>query len=218
MSLEDATNGLRSISTANSYSGFYDRTTRVSFSQDSYDDYSNFSFLEYDKGAQKELSNPKNPVDKSKIKLEKFREKLRYEESILEKERHELEDYIQNEEGKNIELFCLFTQIDYYKYDQVACNMLGFFSKDPIPIGKLVWLCNSSSDFRGHYLYKGEDGNVYMATKWLEKWTRVCYFTKKDMTMFFENDKEELPDWEESEEVKKKVKEMMNIYIIDSSK
>jgi hypothetical protein len=85
MSFEDATNGLRSISTTNTDFVFHDRTVRASFSQDSYNDYSDFSVLEYDKTEQKELANPKDPVDKSKVKLEKFREKLRYKESILDK-------------------------------------------------------------------------------------------------------------------------------------
>ena len=74
ISFEDATNGLRSISTPNTDFVFHDRTIRASFSQDNYNDYSDFSFLEYDKTEQKELANPKDPVDKSKVKLEKFTE------------------------------------------------------------------------------------------------------------------------------------------------
>jgi len=66
MSSEDATNGLHSIFTPNTYSGFYDRTARASFSQDSYDDYSNFSILEYHKREQKELENQKDQFDNSK--------------------------------------------------------------------------------------------------------------------------------------------------------
>lgn len=104
-----------------------------------------------------------------------------------------------------------------YKYDQVAKQMKGFFSKDPVTIGKLVWLGNSSSDFRGHYLYKDEDENVYMATKWLQKWTSVCYFTKKDMIKFFENNEDEIPDWEESVKIKEKVEKWMKIFMTDSS-
>jgi len=41
--------------------------------------------------------------------------------------------------------------------------------------------------------------------KWLQKWTSVCYFTKMDMIEFFENNKDEIPDWEESVQVKEKV-------------
>ena len=218
MSFEDATNGLRSISTPNTDFVFHDRTIRASFSQDSYNDYSDFSFLEYDKTEQKELANPKDPVDKSKVKLEKFREKLQYEESIFDKERYELEDYIQKNKGKNIELACFCPNLPDYKYDQASSQILGFFSEDPVPIGKLVWLENSSSDYRGHYLYKAEDENVYMATKWLQKWTSVCYFTKKDMIKFFENNEDEIPDWEESVQVKEKVEKWMKICMTDSRK
>lgn len=139
MSIEDATNGLRSISTPNTDFVFHDRTTRASFSQDSYNDYSDFSFLEYDKTEQKELANSKDPVDESKVKLEKFREKLKYEESIFDKERNELEDYIQKEKGKNIELACICPKLPDYKYDQAATQIIGFFSEDPVTIGKKVY-------------------------------------------------------------------------------
>lgn len=81
--------------------------------------------------------------------------------------------------------------------------MIDFFENNL----RMVWLGNSSSDMRAHYLYRGRDGNLYNVHKAYGR-TSIFYFTGGDLNWAFEENREGKPNWTLPDEVKKEIARM----------
>jgi len=97
----------------------------------------------------------------------------------------------------------LHAQLSGHKAFHAREAMIDFFENNL----RLVWIGNSSNDMRAHYLYRGEDGNLYNVHDSYGKMT-AHYFTKNDLDWAFQENPEGKPDWKLSEEVDKEIKQM----------
>lgn len=72
---------------------------------------------------------------------------------------------------------------------------------------RMIWLGNSSSDMRGHYLYRGKDGNLYNVHNAYGR-TSIFYYTEGDLNWAFEDNQEGKPNWTLPDDVKKEIARM----------
>ena len=76
---------------------------------------------------------------------------------------------------------------------------------------RITWIGNSSGDMRGHYLYRGKDGNLYNVHEFWGEIKDVFYFTEGDLDWAFEENPEGKPNWKMPDKVKREIARMNGI-------
>ena len=97
----------------------------------------------------------------------------------------------------------LHAQLSAHKAYHAREAIIDFFENNL----RMVWLGNSSSDMRGHYLYRGRDGNLYNVHRSYGG-ISIFYFTEGDLNWAFEENPEGKPNWTLPDEVKKEIARM----------
>ncbi len=97
----------------------------------------------------------------------------------------------------------LHAQLSAHKAYHAREAIIDFFENNL----RMVWLGNSSSDMRGHYLYRGRDGNLYNVHKAYGR-TDIFYYTEGDLNWAFEDNPEGKPNWTLPDDVKKEIERM----------
>lgn len=97
----------------------------------------------------------------------------------------------------------LHAQLSAHKAYHAREAIIDFFENNL----RMVWLGNSSSDMRGHYLYRGRDGNLYNVHR-AYGGTSIFYFTEEDLNWAFEENPEGKPNWTLPDEAKKEIARM----------
>jgi len=100
----------------------------------------------------------------------------------------------------------LHAQLSAHKAYHAREAIIDFFENNL----RMIWLGNSSSDMRGHYLYRGKDGNLYNVHNSFYGRMDVFYFTEGHLNWAFEDNPEGKPNWTLPDDVKKEI-ERMNV-------
>lgn len=105
----------------------------------------------------------------------------------------------------------LHAQLSAHKAYHAREAIIDFFENNL----RMVWLGNSSSDMRGHYLYRGKDGNLYNVHKAYGR-TSIFYYTEEDLNWAFEVNPEGKPNWTLPDDVKKDIERMNGGMLYDT--
>lgn len=126
-----------------------------------------------------------------------------------------------SEEYENIEAelqtadknpYRLHAQLSAHKAYHAREAIIDFFENNL----RMVWLGNSSSDMRAHYLYRGKDGNLYNVHKAYDGRTSIFYYTEEDLNWAFEDNPEGKPNWTLPDDVKKEIERMNGGMLYDT--
>lgn len=111
-----------------------------------------------------------------------------------------MEEFIQNYDKDNLSPYVLKAELSGQYNEFAKENIIRFFKENL----NFVIYGYTSSSFRSLILYRSTDGVLYSIHTWMGEYNKAYYFTRSEMLKYFEDDDMNIPDWEESHDIKVK--------------
>lgn len=109
-----------------------------------------------------------------------------------------MEKFIQDYDKNCLSPYVLKAELSDQYNEFAKENIIRFFEEN---LNFIIYGYTSSS-FRSLILYRSNDGVLYSIHTWMGEYSKAYYFTRSEMLKYFHDDDMNIPNWEESHDIK----------------